>query len=117
MPSTACSPMERSSPLSPGSAGPRSSSDEARLGRANSSDSRLASSSLLIVASASGLLLLLTGSRPSESLHLLYAGVAVAVIPLARSFLGRASRRRAGLLFLVAFVVLGAVVYRLFTTG
>ena len=73
--------------------------------------------SLLIVASASGVLLLLTGSRPSESLHLLYAGVAVAVIPLARSFLGRASRRRAGLLFLVAFVVLGAVVYRLFTTG
>lgn len=73
--------------------------------------------SLLIVASASGLLLLVTGSRPSESLHLLYAGVALAVIPLARSFLGRASRRRAGLLFLTAFVVLGAALYRLFTTG
>lgn len=73
--------------------------------------------SLLIVASASGALLLISGSSPSDSLHLLYAGVAVAVIPLARSFLGRASRRRAGLLFLAAFVVLGAVVYRLFTTG
>ena len=73
--------------------------------------------SLLIVASASGGLLFISGSRPSELLHWLYAGVAIATIPLARSFLGRASRRQSGLLFLVAFVVLGAVVYRLFTTG
>lgn len=73
--------------------------------------------SLLIVASASGVLLLITGSSPSDPLHLLYAGVAIAVIPLARSFRGQASHRRTALLALAAFVVLGAIIYRLFTTG
>ncbi len=73
--------------------------------------------SLVIVGAASGLLLLATGSRPADGLHLLYAFIAIALIPLARSFLGRTSGRRASGLLLVAFVVLGAVVYRLFTTG
>lgn len=73
--------------------------------------------SLIIVGAASGVLLLLTGARPAEGLHLLYAFVAVTIIPLARSFLGRTSDRRTAVLLLVAFVVLGAVTYRLFTTG
>ena len=73
--------------------------------------------SLLIVASASGALLLITGSKPSESLHFLYAAIALAAIPLARSFVGRAGLRRAGPPLLAAVVVLGAVIYRLFTTG
>lgn len=73
--------------------------------------------SVFVVAAASGLLLLLAGARPADGLHLLYAGVAIAVIPLARSFLGRARDRRATALLLVAFVVLGALTYRLFTTG
>ena len=73
--------------------------------------------SLLIVASASGGLMFISDSRPSELLHLLYAGLAIAVIPVARSFLGRASSRRAGLIVLVAFAGLGAMLYRLFTTG
>lgn len=73
--------------------------------------------SLVIVAAASGLVLLATGSRPADGLHLLYALIAIGLIPLARSFLGRASGRRAAALLLVAFILLGAVVFRLFTTG
>ena len=73
--------------------------------------------SLLVVGAASGLVLLATGARPADGLHLLYAIVAIALIPLARSFLGRANGRAAAALLLAAFVVLGGVVYRLFTTG
>jgi hypothetical protein len=73
--------------------------------------------SLVIVGAASGLLLLAAGSRPGDGLHLLYALIAIALIPLARSFLGRMRGRGPSALLLGAFVVLGAVVYRLFTTG
>lgn len=73
--------------------------------------------SFVIVGAASGLLLLVSGQRPTDGLHLLYAVIAIAIIPLARSFLGRRRDRGANVLLLVAFVVLGAVVYRLFTTG
>ncbi len=73
--------------------------------------------SIFIVTAVSGALLLLAGSRPAEGLHLLYALVALAIIPLARSYLGRRSNRGAAVLLLVALVVLGAVTYRLFTTG
>jgi hypothetical protein len=72
--------------------------------------------SLFVVAAASGVLLLLAGFRPGEGLHLLYAAIALAVIPLARSFLGQTSARGAVALLLVAFGVLGAMTYRLFTT-
>lgn len=72
---------------------------------------------LLIVGIASGAILLATGARPADGLHLLYAGIALAVVPLARSFTGRPSVRRTAALLLAAFVVLGAVLYRLFTTG
>ena len=71
----------------------------------------------MILGAASGLVLLFTGPPPAETLHFVYALVALAIIPLARSFLGPGSARRLGLLLSVAFVVLGAVVYRLFTTG
>lgn len=73
--------------------------------------------SILVVGAASGFVLLATGARPAEGLHLLYATVAIALIPLARSFLGRANGRAAAALMLAAFVVLGGLVYRLFTTG
>ena len=70
-----------------------------------------------LIAAVSGGFLLVTGARPGEGLHLLYGVIALAVIPLARSFLGRMNARSAAALLLVAFVVLGAVTYRLFTTG
>lgn len=73
--------------------------------------------SLFLVGAASGLTLLLSGARPSDGLHLLYALVAVALVPLARSFLARTSRRDGSVVLLVSFVVLGAVLYRLITTG
>ncbi len=73
--------------------------------------------SLLIVGAASGLILLATGARPADGLHLLYAIVAIALIQLARSFLDRASGRGPAALLLAAFLVLGGLLYRLFTTG
>ncbi len=72
---------------------------------------------LIIVGAASGGLLLVSGARPADGLHLLYALIAIGLIPLARSFLGRSTGRGAVMLVLVAFVVLGAVLYRLFATG
>ena len=72
---------------------------------------------VLVVEGAAGLIMLASGGRPREGLHVFYAVVAVALIPLARSFLGRASGRAGSLLLLIGFVVLGAVLYRLFTTG
>jgi len=73
--------------------------------------------SLLVVAAASGLVVLAGGARPVDGMHVLYALVAVALVPLARSFLTRANDRGTNLLLLVAFVVLGGVLYRLFATG
>lgn len=73
--------------------------------------------SALVVGAASGLVLLATGARPTEGLHLLYAIVAIALIPLVRSFVGRESGHTAAVLLLVAFAALGAVIYRLFGTG
>ena len=73
--------------------------------------------SVLVVGAASGLALLAGGGRPAEGLHLVYAVVAIALIPLARSFLGRANGRAVAALLLAAFVVLSGVAYRLFTTG
>lgn len=73
--------------------------------------------SVLVVGAASGAILVASGARPADGLHLLYAVIAIGLVPLARSFLGRTNRRSAGALLLAAFVVLGAVLYRLFTTG
>ena len=61
-------------------------------------------------------LLLISGAQPKEGLHLVYAAIAMAVLPLARSFVP-ATDRRAGIAALAAFVVLGFVLYRLFATG
>jgi hypothetical protein len=72
---------------------------------------------VFVVGAGSGAVLLVLGARPADGLHLLYSILAVALIPLARSFLGRGRGRGASALLLAAFVVLGAVVYRLFTTG
>ena len=71
---------------------------------------------VLIVASVAGLGLLISGAQPKEGLHLVYAAIAMAVLPLARSFVP-AGDRRSGIAVLAAFVVLGFVLYRLFATG
>lgn len=69
-----------------------------------------------LVAAMAGAALLASGSRPRDDLHLLYAALAIGIIPLARSFLGGQDSRRPAFIVL-AFVVLGGVLYRLLTTG
>jgi uncharacterized membrane protein len=71
---------------------------------------------LFLVAGAVGALLLVTGARPADDLHLLYAAVAIGLIPLARSYVPEAGRRRT-IVILIAFLALGGVLFRLFSTG
>lgn len=73
--------------------------------------------SLLVIGAASGAILLVSGTGPTDALHLLYALIAIGLIPLARSFLGQVSDRGAAAVLLAAFVAIGAILYRLFTTG
>jgi hypothetical protein len=63
-----------------------------------------------------GLLLLAAGQRPKESLHFLYAAVALAAVPIAARFAAR-EPRRGGLYHAAAGLVLLGVLYRLTTTG
>ncbi|MGZ8475193.1 MAG: hypothetical protein ACXWWQ_03070 [Candidatus Limnocylindria bacterium] len=71
---------------------------------------------LFLVACVAGVVLLVSGGRPKEDLHLLYAAVAVGLIPLARSYVPDAGRRRV-IAILLAFLALGGIVLRLFGTG
>lgn len=73
--------------------------------------------SVLFVGTVSGAVLLASGGRPTDGLHLLYAAVAVAMVPLARSFTAGSSQRATAALLLAGFVVMGALVYRLIATG
>lgn len=73
--------------------------------------------SVLVVGAAAGLILVATGVGPVEPLHLLYATIAIAAIPVARSFAGRGGPRAQQLAIAAAFVVLGFMVYRLFATA
>lgn len=71
---------------------------------------------LFILAAVAGAGLLITGGQPKEGLHIVYAAVAIAVLPLARSFVP-ATAGRAGIAAVASFLVLGFVLYRLFATG
>jgi hypothetical protein len=71
---------------------------------------------LFAVAAVDGAGVQISGGQPNEGLHLVYAAIAIAVLPLARSFVP-ATHRRAWIAALAAFVVLGFVLYRLFATG
>jgi hypothetical protein len=70
---------------------------------------------IVIVAIGSGLVLLAAGSRPADGLHLLYAAVALLVLPAVR--FPAAFARRRGLAIGVGAVVLVALVVRLAQTG
>jgi len=71
----------------------------------------------LIVATAlAGILGFATGARPTDGLHLLYGGVAIVAIPVARSFRS-GTRPRDDLVVMVGLLVLAGVLYRLFATG
>jgi hypothetical protein len=66
---------------------------------------------------AGGLALLLGGRRPKEWLHLVYALLALALIPLADSLTVQASPRRRALARLLGALVAVGVIVRLFATG
>ena len=72
--------------------------------------------SAVVIAAVAGGLLFLTGSRPSDGLHFLYAALAAAVVPIARGYL-LGGGRRDRIVMVVAFGLLAAFVYRLFATG
>lgn len=71
---------------------------------------------LVILAAVAGAVRLVFNSHPADNLHLLYGVVAVAALPVARSFLA-GKEPRDSVLMLVAFVVLAGVLFRLFSTG
>jgi hypothetical protein len=72
---------------------------------------------LLGMAIAGGLALLAGGHRPREWLHLVYALLALGLVPLADALVAQATpRRRALARFLGALVAMG-VIGRLFATG
>ena len=73
--------------------------------------------SLLVVVGVGGLVVVVEDGRPADGLHFVYATIAIGIIPLARSFAGRASGRSAAILLLATFVVLAGLLYRLFATG
>jgi predicted permease len=77
---------------------------------------------LVLVNLAAGALLLVGGDRPEDGLHLLYAGVALAVLPLAaalgvRSERGRGPGRARYLWMTGGALVLAVVIVRLLQTG
>ena len=75
----------------------------------------LAAIVVVLVAIGSGVVLLALGSRPADGLHLLYAAVAVLVLPAVR--FPAAFARRRGLAVGVGALVLVALVVRLAQTG
>jgi hypothetical protein len=75
----------------------------------------LAGVTLVIIAALAGGLLLAGGSRPDDPLHLLYAAVALIILPLVR-FWDRLAGRRA-LAVATGAVILALLLLRLFQTG
>jgi hypothetical protein len=72
---------------------------------------------LVGMAAAGGLALLLGGHRPTERLHLVYALLALGLVPLADSLTAQASPRRRALARLLGALVAVGVIMRLFATG
>ena len=68
-----------------------------------------------LVAIGSGVLLLITGGRPADALHFVYAAAALVALPIAR-FAGVFASRRA-LAVVVGALILVALVVRLAQTG
>jgi hypothetical protein len=75
----------------------------------------LAALALVTLGIVLGLVILATGGRPADPLHLLYAVVALIVLPLARFWQRLAGRR--SLAVGIGGLVLAALVLRLFQTG
>jgi hypothetical protein len=72
---------------------------------------------VLAVAMAGGLGILLGGGRPRELLHFVYAGLALASVPIADSVARHSTPRRRALARLAGGLFGAAVIARLFGTG
>lgn len=72
---------------------------------------------LLGVTAASGLGMFVGGARPGEGLHLLYALLAFAVIPVTTLLAGKMSPRRRALATVIAALIGLVLLARLFMTG
>jgi hypothetical protein len=72
---------------------------------------------LVAVTAAGGLGLLVGGARPRELLHLVYAVVALAALPISTSVSTRWEPRRRGIATVIGALVGLAVIVRLFGTG
>jgi hypothetical protein len=71
----------------------------------------------LAITMAGGLGILLGGGRPRELLHFVYAGLAVASVPIADSVARHSTPRRRALARLAGALVGAAIIARLFGTG
>jgi hypothetical protein len=72
---------------------------------------------VLGITSAGGLGLLIGGASPSEGLHLVYAALAFAILPLTASLFGKVSARARGIAIAVAAIVALGIIVRLVQTG
>lgn len=72
---------------------------------------------LLGMTAAGGLALLAAGHRPREFLHLLYAVLVLALVPLADALAAQTAPRRRALARLLGALVAVGVIARLFATG
>jgi heme A synthase len=76
----------------------------------------LAAIALVALDALVGAVVVLSGARPADGLHFLYAALALAILPAARFWGGRARGPRASLLAIAGMVLLGFTL-RLFQTG
>lgn len=72
---------------------------------------------LLGMTAAGGLALLVGGQRPKEFLHLVYALLALGLVPLADALAAQASPRRRAAARLLGALIAAGVIARLFATG
>ena len=64
-----------------------------------------------------GVIQLATGDRPGDSLHLLYAGVALLIVPAASAFASEAPPGARAAALAAAALLMLAMVWRLYATG
>lgn len=77
----------------------------------------LADLAAALAAAVIGVLLLVTGSRPADPLHFLYAAVALGALPTARYLARTGTERRRAAIMAIGCLVMAGVVVRLFMTG
>ena len=78
---------------------------------------RIGLSLIIGLQALTGVLLLLAGVRPHETLHLLYGAAALAILPLTGTFASEAPPRPRAWVLVGACLVLLVIAWRLASTG